>query len=58
MDRSNKRQAWVPAHFPDQCPVNRECFMAGSIDNHLHGVTPEPQGRKVGRFTVIDGGAK
>lgn len=27
------------------------------VDAGLNGVTPEPQGRKVGKFTVIDGGA-
>ena len=28
------------------------------VEAALTGVTPEPQGRKVGRFTVIDGGSK
>ena len=28
------------------------------VEAALTGVTPEPQGRKVGRFTVIDGGTK
>lgn len=27
------------------------------VDAALDGVTPEPQGRKVGRLTDIDGGA-
>jgi hypothetical protein len=28
------------------------------VEAALEGVVPEPQGRRVGRFVVIDGGAK